>query len=58
LCIFQQIIFISKRNLSLTFLFSIKSNFRFNGDPLKRDWNDFQHLSTQGRYVKPKIFSG
>lgn len=31
---------------------------KFTGDPLRRDWNDFQHLATQGRYLKPKVLPG
>ncbi|CAF2362779.1 unnamed protein product [Rotaria sp. Silwood2] len=31
---------------------------RFGSDPLKSDWNDFQHLATQSRYLTPKTFTG
>ncbi|CAF0838015.1 unnamed protein product [Adineta steineri] len=30
---------------------------KFNVDPLRRDWNDFQHNSSQGRYIVPRTFS-
>ncbi|CAF1055652.1 unnamed protein product [Rotaria sordida] len=31
---------------------------KFGSDPLKSDWNDFQHLATQSRYLSPKKFAG
>lgn len=31
---------------------------RFTGDPMRRDWNDFQHLATQGRYMRSKVSPG
>ncbi|CAF3883806.1 unnamed protein product [Rotaria sp. Silwood2] len=37
-------------------LVSIPSNN--TSDLLKKDWNEYQHLSKQGRYIEPKIFSG
>ncbi|CAF2060274.1 unnamed protein product [Rotaria magnacalcarata] len=30
---------------------------KYSSDPLKNDWNDFQHLATQARYVAPKTLS-
>lgn len=34
------------------------STAKLSNDPLKKDWNDFQHLATQGRYLSAKSFSG
>ncbi|CAF1035183.1 unnamed protein product [Rotaria sp. Silwood1] len=41
-------------------LVSIPSNntSKLSNTLLKKDWNEYQHLSTQGRYIEPKIFSG
>ncbi|CAF0994467.1 unnamed protein product [Rotaria sordida] len=41
-------------------LISIPSNntSKLNNSLVKNDWNEYQHLSTQGRYIEPKIFSG
>ncbi|UJR25586.1 hypothetical protein I4U23_006930 [Adineta vaga] len=30
---------------------------KVNVDPLRSDWNEFQHLSTQGRYITPRTFA-